>query len=225
MALELSDTRTIKITHGTPHPIRADNARIIGMDEMLDRVKSIEYIKLDSSEPIGEISKMVVTKDKIFILDSFTSQQIFVFDKTGKLLYRIKNKGRGPKEYISIWDMQVDTIRNEILVNDALARSYLYYSTDDGTFLRREKGIANCYLARIDSLYINLTGVGQDFNDNENWAIIISDKDSVLFKGFEPTPLQNDDFIINSFTTIVMEIFYILQFIQTRFTGSLRSAS
>ena len=58
MALELSDTRTIKITHGTPHPIRADNARIIGMDEMLDRVKSIEYIKLDSSEPIGVIDKM-----------------------------------------------------------------------------------------------------------------------------------------------------------------------
>lgn len=57
MALELSDTRTIKITHGTPHPIRADNARIIGMDEMLDRVKSIEYIKLDSSEPIGVIDK------------------------------------------------------------------------------------------------------------------------------------------------------------------------
>lgn len=199
-ALELSDTKIIKITHDTPHPIRADNARIIGMDEMLDRVKSIDYIKLDSSEPIGVIDKMIVTKDKIYILDCYTAQQIFVFDKTGNLLFRIKNKGRGPKEYLSVADMQVDTIRNEILVNDALARSYLYFSTDDGTFLRREKGIANCYLACIDSLYINLTGVGQDFNDNENWAIIISDKDSVLFKGFEPTPLQNDDFIINSFT-------------------------
>ena len=199
-ALELSDTKIIKITHDTPHPIRADNARIIGMDEMLDRVKSIDYIKLDSSEPIGVIDKMIVTKDKIYILDCYTAQQIFVFDKTGNLLFRIKNKGRGPKEYLSVADMQVDTIRNEILVNDALARSYLYYSTDDETFLRREKGIANCYLACIDSLYINLTGVGQDFNDNENWAIIISDKDSVLFKGCEPTPLQNDDFIINSFT-------------------------
>ena len=199
-ALELSDTKIIKITYDTPHPIRADNARIIGMDEMLDMVKSIDYIKLDSSEPIGVIDKMIVTKDKIYILDCYTAQQIFVFDKTGNLLFRIKNKGRGPKEYLSVADMQVDTIRNEILVNDALARSYLYFSTDDGTFLRREKGIANCYLACIDSLYINLTGVGQDFNDNENWAIIISDKDSVLFKGFEPTPLQNDDFIINSFT-------------------------
>lgn len=199
-ALELSDTKIIKITHDTPHPIRADNARVIGMDEMLDRVKSIDYIKLDSSEPVGVIDKMIVTNDKIFIMDSFAAQQIFVFDKTGKLLFRIKNKGRGPKEYISIWDMQVDTIRNEILVNDALARSYLYYSTDDGTFLRREKGIANCYLACIDSLSINLQIPGQDFNDDENWAILVSDKDSVLYKGFAPTPLQDNNFAVNSFT-------------------------
>ena len=138
-ALELSDTKIIKITYDTPHPIRADNARIIGMDEMLDRVKSIDYIKLDSSEPIGVIDKMIVTKDKIYILDCYTAQQIFVFDKTGNLLFRIKNKGRGPKEYLSVADMQVDTIRNEILVNDALARSYLYFSADDGAFLHREK--------------------------------------------------------------------------------------
>ena len=199
-ALELSDTKIIKITHDTPHPIRADNARIIGMDEMLDRVKSIDYIKLDSSEPIGVIDKMIVTKDKIYILDCYTAQQIFVFDKTGNLLFRIKNKGRGPKEYLSVADMQVDTIRNEILVNDALARSYLYFSTDDGTFLRREKGIANCYLAHIDSLYINYQIPGQDFNDNENWAILVSDKDSVLYKGFTPTPLQDNNFAVNSFT-------------------------
>ena len=199
-ALELSDTKIIKITYDTPHPIRADNARIIGMDEMLDMVKSIDYIKLDSSGPIGVIDKMIVTKDKIYILDCHTAQQIFVFDKTGNLLFRIKNKGRGPKEYLSVADMQVDTIRNEILVNDALARSYLYFSTDDGTFLRREKGIANCYLARIDSLSINLQIPGQDFNDDENWAILVSDKDSVLYKGFTPTPLQDNNFAVNSFT-------------------------
>ena len=199
-ALELSNTDIINIIKNFPHLIRTDNAKIIGTDEMLDMVKSIDYIKLDSSEPIGVIDKMIVTKDKIYILDCYTAQQIFVFDKTGNLLFRIKNKGRGPKEYLSVADMQVDTIRNEILVNDALARSYLYYSTDDGTFLRREKGIANCYLARIDSLSINLQIPGQDFNDDENWAILVSDKDSVLYKGFTPTPLQDNNFAVNSFT-------------------------
>ena len=199
MTLRMDNANIIRITTDSPQLIRVDNAKIISTSELLDMVEQVDYIKLDSSEPIGEISKMVVTKDKIFILDSFTSQQIFVFDKTGKLLYRIKNKGRGPKEYISIWDMQVDTIRNEILLNDALARSYLYFSADDGQFIRREKGIANCYVARIDSLYVNLQNNGQDFNDEENWAILITDKDSVIYKGFEFKPIQEGDYIVNSF--------------------------
>ena len=199
MALALSDTEIIKINPGSPHLIRADMAKTIDTKKLLDMIQSIDYIKLDSSEPMGPINKMVVTNDKIFIMDSFAAQQIFVFDKTGKLLYRIKNKGRGPKEYISIWDMQVDTIRNEILLNDALARSYLYFSADDGQFIRREKGIANCYVARIDSLYVNLQNNGQDFNDEENWAILITDKDSVIYKGFEFKPIQEGDYIVNSF--------------------------
>lgn len=198
-ALELSDVDSIHIMPGTPHLIRADNAKIISTAELLNMVGQVDYLKLDSSEPIGEISKMVVTRDKIFILDAHIAQQIFVFNKTGKLLFRIKNKGRGPKEYISIWDMQVDTIRNEILLNDALARSYLYFSADDGQFIRREKGIANCYVARIDSLYVNLQNNGQDFNDEENWAILITDKDSVIYKGFEFKPIQEGDYIVNSF--------------------------
>ncbi len=198
-ALELSDVDAIHIMPDTPLLIRADNAKIISTAELLDMVEQVDYIKLDSSEPIGEISKMVVTGDKIFILDAHIAQQIFVFNKTGKLLFRIKNKGRGPKEYISIWDMQVDTIRNEILLNDALARSYLYFSADDGQFIRREKGIANCYVARIDSLYVNLQNNGQDFNDEENWAILITDKDSVIYKGFEFKPIQEGDYIVNSF--------------------------
>ena len=197
--MNLSDVDAIHIMPDTPLLIRADNAKIISTAELLDMVEQVDYIKLDSSEPIGEISKMIVTGDKIFILDAHIAQQIFVFDRTGKLLYRIKNKGRGPKEYISIWDMQVDTIRNEILLNDALARSYLYFSADDGQFIRREKGIANCYVARIDSLYVNLQNNGQDFNDEENWAILITDKDSVIYKGFEFKPIQEGDYIVNSF--------------------------
>ena len=199
MTLRMDNANIIRITTDSPQLIRVDNAKIISTSELLDMVEQVDYIKLDSSEPIGEISKMVVTKDKIFILDSFTSQQIFVFDKTGKLLYRIKNKGRGPKEYISICDMQDETIRNEILFNDALAWSFLYFSADDGQFIRREKGIANCYVARIDSLYVNLQNNGQDFNDEENWAILITDKDSVIYKGFEFKPIQEGDYIVNSF--------------------------
>ena len=58
-----------------------------------------------------------------------------------------------------------------------------------------------CYNFKpISRLSLNYQIPGQDFNDHENWAILVSDKDSILYKGFEPTPLQNDNFINNSFT-------------------------
>ena len=69
LALELSDVDAIHIMPGTPHPIRADNAKIISTAELLDMVRQVDYIKLDSSEPIGVIDKMIVTKDKIYTAD------------------------------------------------------------------------------------------------------------------------------------------------------------
>lgn len=198
-AILMSDAHVIDIAKHAPHLIRADEATVISTDEMLDMLDSIDYIKLDSSEPIGQIDKMIVTGGKMYIMDSHVAQQIFVFDMTGKLLYRIKNKGRGPQEYISIWDMQIDTVKNEILLNDPISHSYIYYSNMDGKFIRRKKGVANCYLAVIDSLYVNYQIPGQDFNDEENWSILVSDKDSVIFKGFEPKPLQESNYIVNSF--------------------------
>ena len=59
LALELSDVDAIHIMPGTPHPIRADNAKIISTAELLDMVRQVDYIKLDSSEPIGVIDKMI----------------------------------------------------------------------------------------------------------------------------------------------------------------------
>lgn len=71
MTLRMDNANIIRITTDSPQLIRVDNAKIISTSELLDMVEQVDYIKLDSSEPIGEISKMVVTKDKIFILDSF----------------------------------------------------------------------------------------------------------------------------------------------------------
>ena len=183
-ALELSDTKIIKITHDTPHPIRADNARVIGMDEMLDRVKSIDYIKLDSSEPVGVIDKMIVTKDKIYILDCYTAQQIFVFDKTGNLLFRIKNKGRGPKEYLSVADMQVDTTYDcdgKLLFTPVYSDTvYQFMSVSIVSpkyVIHQKKSIWNLYNQKIPPLEVdklikqnNYTRYAGKFLDGESYA-------------------------------------------------------
>ena len=39
---------------------------------------------------------------------------------------------------------------------------------------------------------------GQDFNDKESWQLLITDKDSILYKGFQLEELQKNNFIENS---------------------------
>jgi hypothetical protein len=196
--LELSNIPRMNSEAYSLQEINTKKSEKIDTDELLAMTKSIDYIQLDSDEPIGEITKMIVTKENIYILDSFVSQQIFAFNKEGKLLFRIHNKGQGPEEYISLWDMQVDTCNNEILVNDALTRSYIYYSAQNGNFIKREHGISNCYCTQLNNDYVNLLAHNQDFNEDEDWSIIITHKDSILFKGFALKPIQKDNYIVNS---------------------------
>lgn len=198
LKLELENINKIEIKSASPQIIDINEAKDISTNQLIDYISNIDYIALDSEHLIGEIRKMIVTDSKIYIMDSFLSQQVFVFNKQGKLLFRIDEKGNGPEEFISIWDMQVNESKKEILLNDALGLSYIYYSTEDGSFIKRERGIQNCYLANINNIYINMLSYGQDFNDKESWQLLITDKDSILYKGFQLEELQKNNFIENS---------------------------
>lgn len=181
-----------------PETIDLSNAKIITNNDIDKMVNTVEYIQLDSQEPIGKIDKMIITGDKIYIMDSNWAQQIFVFNKNGKLLFQIKRMGGGPKEYISLWDMQVDTIKNEVFINDAAGLAYIYYSTKDGSFIRKEKAIQNCAAIRLGDKYLNILTNGQSFS-SEDWQIIVSDKDSAIYKGFRMQPIQKNDWCNNTF--------------------------
>lgn len=198
LKLELENIKKVEIKNEYPQIINTSEAKDISTKQLTDCISNIDYIALDSEHLIGEIRKMIITESKIYIMDSFLSQQVFVFDKQGKLLFCIDEKGNGPEEFISIWDMQVNESKKEILLNDALGLSYIYYSTEDGSFIKRERGIQNCYLANINNIYINMLSYGQDFNDKESWQLLITDKDSILYKGFQLEELQKNNFIENS---------------------------
>lgn len=181
-----------------PQIINIDQPKVISSFDLLKKIKYIKYIPFERKEIVGVIDKMIVTEDNIYILDSDVAKQILVFGKDGKFLYKVNKIGKGHGEYLSVFDMGVDTLNKEILVNDALSRSYLYYSTEDGRFIRKEKGIANTYVACMNGNYVNLLSNGQDFNDNEDWSILITNKDSVLYKGFEMEPIQKGYFVSNN---------------------------
>ena len=74
---------------------------------------SIEYIPLQTPEelPIDILIAVKTTQEDIVILDR--SQNLIRFDKQGKFLNTIGQKGQGPEEYLNIinFDIEEETSR------------------------------------------------------------------------------------------------------------------
>jgi hypothetical protein len=93
-----------------------------------------EYIALETTPNclIGDIRKIEIYNDLIFILDPYSAKKLLVFNKPGKFLYSVSQRGKGPGEYLDIFDFLVHEDKIFILNNRS---SVIEYSLD-GQFIR-----------------------------------------------------------------------------------------
>ena len=63
-------------------------------------VDSICTLSLPDGIELHEISKFIVKDNKIFVMDSRLDKTIYVFDNSGKFLFKAGEKGRAKNEYI-----------------------------------------------------------------------------------------------------------------------------
>lgn len=169
--------------------IDVDDAIKVGMDSLISRLASVSYIPLESTDLIGEINTALVYDDKIYILDAYITEKVFIFDKQGHLLNTIDNKGGGPKEYSGLSGMCIDSAKKELCLNDRLSIGKLYYDLN-GHFLRKEKGIPGFYINILHPYVINQLAFGQSFSDYVNYHIVCTINDSIYCKGFPYAPIQ-----------------------------------
>ena len=88
---------------------------------------SIEVIKLETTDSclIGFINKISFTDKYILVSDARVSQKIYLFDKEGKFIRYISNKGNGPGEYSVIGDF---TIKGDsVFIQDYYQNKYVVY--------------------------------------------------------------------------------------------------
>ena len=70
--------------------------------DMMQVVKDIRPIKLNTNEEIiGSIDKLVWADDCLVLVDK-QQETIFVFNENGELKSKIHRQGRGPQEYLTI---------------------------------------------------------------------------------------------------------------------------
>lgn len=106
-------------------------------DTPLDSIiAKIEYIKLKSTEehPVGEIDNLLITPEHIIVADRHLAKSIFIFDRQGKIQTVISRHGRGPQEYLSIFDVVLTPDQKRIAVLDNYGKKILYFDLA-GNFL------------------------------------------------------------------------------------------
>ncbi len=89
-----------------------------GKVKLSDLVSSTQIVPLESNENclIGGITKLLYYDNKIFVLDSYVSKGLFVFDKNGKFLYKVGRVGQGPGEFNNPTDFYIDKDKQEIVL-------------------------------------------------------------------------------------------------------------
>lgn len=118
------------------------NVQIFDLENCTDgqsdslKIKELKYIPLETRSEclMSSINKMLVKDNKIYILDNDVANSIFVFSLEGKFIYKINKPGKGPGEYLSLIDFDVDKFGN-IFVNDQMSRKIIKYSNNGANFL------------------------------------------------------------------------------------------
>ena len=106
-------------------------------DTPLDSIiAKIEYVKLKSTEehPVGGIDNLLITPEHIIVADRHLAKSIFIFDRQGMIQTVICRHGRGPQEYLSIFDVVLTPDQKRIAVLDNYGKKILYFDLA-GNFL------------------------------------------------------------------------------------------
>ena len=109
-------------------------------DNCFDEIKtelidSIRILKLNENEEsfFVAISKLLVHNDTLYVFDRFGRDLLVSFDRNGNYITTFSQKGGGPKEYVQLWDFDVDS--NYVYLYDRATKKMLYYD-HSGNFIK-----------------------------------------------------------------------------------------
>lgn len=99
-------------------------------------IKDCKIISLETRDSvlIGRIDKAIVFHERLYVGDFSKTNAVYIFDMQGKFQHKINRQGRGPEEYISLYDMFIDPRTGELKLLSRMDRRILAFSEDGKVF-------------------------------------------------------------------------------------------
>ena len=159
-----------------------------------DIVDDIRYLQLGREKGlIGEIAQILYCKDKYYMFDK-AQDMVFIFDSnTGRCVHKINSKGRGPKEYLSINNIDINKEAEELIVVDRLADQVLFYDLEGDYKYKRSISIQRTGMLWLrDSTFVYSISSHQNsaIDALNGYGIIVATGDSIQRTGFQYLPSQ-----------------------------------
>lgn len=109
---------------------------------------TVSFIALETNDdnPVGVEFQIVFTDDRLIVSDYSTGQILF-FTPDGKFLNKISRRGRGPGEYLSMSNVMVDAVNDQLIVHDIRSRKMIYYD-ESGALIKEIANFSNGALIR-----------------------------------------------------------------------------
>jgi len=96
----------------------------ITKDEIGDFLVLDSYIILSNDEIIGEIGRIIIDNEMIFLFDR-SQMIIFCYGMDGNMIYKIDRHGQGPTDYVHIEDFGIDPVSGRLFIYDDFKRKIL----------------------------------------------------------------------------------------------------
>ena len=105
--------------------------------KLSDFAEDIKMIPLEFSGDciLDKVEKIVMSDSCIFIMERYNQKGIYVFDHSGKYLYRVGNCGQGPDEFVDLSDFSLNEEQQLIYLYDIMRKKVLIFSFE-GDFIK-----------------------------------------------------------------------------------------
>lgn len=161
--------------------INVSNAELLD-DPRLSEIFELEEIAFFSMPEdlfIGEVSQVKVVKDKIYILDRFSTKSIYVFNRGGSFDYVLSRAGEGPGEYSTPRSFTISDNGEVIHLLDVDRKRVLNYKSSTGEFIDSYNlDFIGKEIAKIDGGFVFLT------NDPDSILAITNNQFELLSQSF-----------------------------------------
>ncbi|MBT4399150.1 MAG: 6-bladed beta-propeller [Bacteroidetes bacterium] len=151
------------------------NQKKMVLSEIADR---ISYVKLETSPEclIGH-GRVLVRGDKVFVME-VQPPVIHVFNLQGEFLYKIDKQGKGPGEYMGMFQWSINPSGSHIAFTD-LVYVELYLFTAEGEFVNKGKPLLQWNSGFFLNDEINLSVTTVQMLNRPNYPLVLNYSDQL----------------------------------------------